>query len=290
MRGKMMSKKAMTIEDALRWAYREELPKREFGGADGASWLATYVELGTRIDVNAFGVVPMSGYTDAPPHPDAVKLWQAVQALDALEIEAPEGWNPITDLGDLGPLGAAAVAKAFAAETVVGVDGKRRFKVKPSRLIVHFAVLGDQEEWRAEPAKIAAVTENGKAKWFRRQTLWIDRGRFADQNLGHWAEVEVSGVDKKRRPYADAYHKYFLDPDPHAAIVARMEWQLWRSAIDMLAEDVELDSIALQPSAAPQWPWECATAAPRVLPSLIEPAFTWPRRRAARRPAQAAAA
>ncbi|MGA2491866.1 MAG: hypothetical protein ABSF67_02820 [Roseiarcus sp.] len=285
-----MSKKAMTIEDALRWAYREELPKREFGGADGANWLATYVELGTRIDVNAFGVVPYAIGSDAPPHPDAVKLWQAVQALDALEIEAPEGWNPIADLGDLGALGAAAVAKAFAAETVVGVDGKRRFKVKPSRLIVHFAVLGDQEEWRAEPTTIATVTENGKPKWFRRQTVWVDRGRFAEQNLGHWAEVEVSGVDKKRRPYADAYRKYFLDPDPQAAIIARMEWQLWRSAIDMLAEDVDLDSIALMPSALPQWPWESALAAPRVLEALVAPAPEWPRRRAARRATRAKAA
>ena len=285
-----MSKRTMTIEDALRWVYREELPKREFGGADGSSWLATYVELGTRIDVNAFGVVPYAVGSDAPPHPDAVKLWQAVQALDALEIEAPEGWNPIADLGDLGPLGAAAVAKAFAAETIVGVDGKRRFKVKPSRLIVHFAVLGDQEEWRAEPTVVAPVMENGKAKWFRRQTVWVDRGRYAEQNLGHWAEVEVNGYNlKAKRPYPDAYRKYVLTPDPHMAIVARMEWQLWRSSIDLLAEDVELEAIAILPSVLPQWPWECARATSRVLPSLVAaPAPTAPLRRRGRRVAVAA--
>jgi hypothetical protein len=286
-----MSKKAMTIEDALRWAYREELPKREFGGADGASWLATYVELGTRIDVNAFGVVPYAIGSDAPPHPDAIKLWQAVQALDALEIEAPEGWNPIADLGDIGALGPAAVAKAFAAETIIDSSGKRRFKVKPSRLVVHFAVFGDREEWRAEPTMIATVTENGKPKWFRRERRWVDTGRYADQGFGHWAEVEVSGVSaKSKRPFADAYRKHVLDPDPHMAIVARMEWQLWRSAIDMLAEDVELDAITLLPSALPQWPWESERAAPRVLPALVAASPEQPRRRVVRRATQAAAA
>ena len=284
-----MSKKAMLIEDALRWAYREELPKREFGGADGASWLATYVELGTRIDVNAFGVVPCAVGSE-PPHPDAVKLWQAVQALDKLEIEADEGWNPIADLGDLGSLGRAAVAKAFAAETIVDAGGARRFKVKPSRLVVHFAMFGDRQEWRAEPPKCAVVTEDGKAKWFRLQRRWVDTGRYADQNFGHWTEVEVSGVDKWRHALPDSYRKYYLDPDPHMAIVARMEWQVWRSALDMLVEDVELDTVTLLPSALPQWPWECRYASARVLPSLVAaPSSPTPRCRVMRRATRAAA-
>jgi hypothetical protein len=286
-----MSKKAMTIEAALRWAYREELPKREFGGADGAHWMATFMELGTRIDVNAFGVVPNAVISDAPPHPDAIKLWQAVQALDALEIEAPEGWNPIADLGDLGPLGAAAVAKAFDAETIADADGKRRFKVKPSRLVVHFAMFGDRQEWRAERPKLAPVCENGTPKWFRLERRWVDRGRYADQNLGHWSEVEVSGFNtKSRRPYPDAYRKYTLEPDPHLAIVARMEWQVWRSALDMLAEDVELDTILLLPSALPQWPWESSAASARVLPSLLATVADPPRRRVATRATRTVAA
>lgn len=291
-----MSKKAMTIEEALRWAYREELPKqgpalRRIGPAAPRSSMVGVTTLGTKIDTNGWGVIPFTVATD-DPSPDAVKLVLAAESLDALEVVRPAGWNPIAEFGDLGPLGAAAVAKAFAAETVVRADGKRKFKAKMYDLMLRFAYRGDRDSWRIdEPPRLAPVCENGTPKWFRIEGRWVDRGRYADQNLGHWSEVEVSGFNSKsRRPYPDAYRKYTLEPDPHLAIVARMEWQVWRSAIDLLAEDVELETIALKPSALSQWPWEDATATARVLPSLVAMPGESPRRRAGRRPIRAAAA
>jgi len=122
-------------------------------------------------------------------------------------------------------------------------------------LIAQYAVLGDREGWKAEPAKIAPVQENGKAKWWIRERRWVDTGKSPDHKLGHWAEVEVSGVDAKRRPRPGAYRKFRLDPDPHLAICARIEWQVWRSALDMLLDDIgELETIALEPSELPREP------------------------------------
>src|SRR5688500_9952509 len=100
-------KKRMTIEALLRWAYRDELPKAQapggslrpagFGGAWGG--IERYGELLTVIDhglENRYGLVPdLSATTE--PHPDAIRIGDAVQALDAFPLNLPDGWNPLTD-------------------------------------------------------------------------------------------------------------------------------------------------------------------------------------------------
>ena len=122
--------------------------------------------------------------------------------------------------------------------------------------------------WKAERTKIAPAPQNGKAKWWIRERRWIDTGKSPDQRLGHWAEVEVSGVDAKRRPRPGAYRKFRLDPDPHLAICARIEWQVWRSALDMLLEKIgELETIALKPSELAREPW-AARSTVRAEPAL----------------------
>jgi hypothetical protein len=240
-----MQKRALTIEAALRWAFREELPKQERGG----------IELGTRINAtNRYGVVPL--LCDEEPHPDAVCIGEAVKGLNRLDLEKPTDWNPIADLGDLGGYGRAAVEKALASETEIVRGGALRHRTRLEALIVQYAVLGDGERWKAEPTKIAPVLKNGKAKWWVRERRWVNKGNSPDEKLGHWAEAEVSGVDAKGRPRPGSYHKFHLDPDPHLAICARIESQVWRSALDMLREEIgELETIALKPSELPREPW-----------------------------------
>jgi len=265
-----MAKKAMTVEAALRWAYREELPKSErrggLGFASAGALFESYAELLTKIDCNRHGVVPDPA-AFGEPHPDALALSAAVQALNGMELAAPDGWNPIADWGDLGALGRAAVAAALDRETSEDATGMRLFKRAPSRLIVKFAILGDRREWEDEAPRVEVVKENGKPKWFRVERMWIDSGRRADQKLGHWIEREVDGLSAKgRRPLPGAYRKYTLEPDPGATIAARMDYEVWRDCLDRVFEAVEpLQSIDLAPSALPARPWEAAGAAPRVL-------------------------
>jgi hypothetical protein len=126
---------AVPIDDLLRWAYREELPKAKafslatrgpkgFGRALAA--LEMFEKYLSTIDypVNQYGVV-----TDAslppPPHPDAIIIAEAVMELDSYELGLPEDWDPF---GDLAPLARkdqayrealdAAVAEAIGKLTV----------------------------------------------------------------------------------------------------------------------------------------------------------------------------
>lgn len=265
-----MAKRSMTVDAALKWAFREELPKREraqeggLGFASvGAAW-DSFAELLTKVDFNCYGVVP--DFTGAEPHPDAVRLGDAVMALNVTELMAPEGWNPIADWGDLGALGKAACARALDQESTCDATGMRLYKRAPSHLVVHYAVFGDHGEWRGDKPEALPVLENGKAKWFRMERKWVDAGRRRDQNLGHWVEFEASGVDKKRRPLPGAYRKFVLEPDPMLTIKARMDWEVWRDCLDVVFETVgELSEIALLPSALPLRPWESGVEAPRVL-------------------------
>ena len=213
------------------------------------------IELATRLDAtNRYGVVPF--LCDEQPHPDAVCIGEAVKGLNRLDLEKPADWNPIADLGDLGQYGRAAVEKALATETESIGGGALRHRTPLDELIVKYAVLGDREEWKAGPTKIAPVLENGKAKWWVRERRWVDTGKSPDQKLGHWTEVEVSGLDAKQRPRPGSYRKFHLDPDPHSAICARIESQVWRSALDMLPEEIgALETIALKPSELAREPW-----------------------------------
>jgi hypothetical protein len=98
------------IEELLRWACREELPKaakrqeirpREF--IPGWGSVERYFEYLAEIDdagLNAFGVVP--GCMDGVPHKDSITVAAAVDGLDRFELGLPEDWDPFSDLGEMG--------------------------------------------------------------------------------------------------------------------------------------------------------------------------------------------
>lgn len=265
-------KRKMDIETALRWAVRDELPKAKFVNvgevaAIASSWGAidSYAELLTKIDSNRYGVVP-DILALTPPHPDAIRLGEAVRALDGLALGVPEGWNPIAEFGGLGGLAAAAVAKALEAETIVDRAGERRFKQRPSMLIIHHAVFGGVPDWRCEAPEAKPICENGKSKWFRIVQVWAS-GDHGKAEFGHWRDVEVDGFNaRSRRPYPQAYRKYQLEPDPHLAIVGRINYEIWRSALDLLVDELAsgLDEIELTPSPRPLRAWESDYSEPRI--------------------------
>ncbi|MBS7699183.1 MULTISPECIES: hypothetical protein [unclassified Chelatococcus] len=90
-----MTKRTMDIETLLRWAYREELPKA-LGSASGPSdsirsgWagISSYAQLLAVIDYNRYGVLPDLTALDGP-HVDAVRVFDAVRALDGCAVEVP---------------------------------------------------------------------------------------------------------------------------------------------------------------------------------------------------------
>lgn len=276
--------KTVDIETLLRWAYREELPKAAVeraapmgrvapaGHRNAYDAVARAGELLAVIQepdvVNRYGVLPLLDRAPDDPHPDAIAVSDAVEALAKVGAYMPEGWSPLSDMGDLGPEGEAAIVRGMALLTTDALGGHVQLRRPLSRLVIRHALLGGEPVWQAERPERRTIMEYGRAKWFRRITMVTD-GAFGPATY----EVEIDGFDfKRRRPYADAYRKVVLVPDPAEVVRARAEYELWHGALVMIAEDLAgagLVAHRVTPPARPSRPWEGEpTPGPRILPSL----------------------
>lgn len=278
--------RTMSIEAAVAWAVRDELPKVGMdvvggwvraGAPNGAASpaLAAHAagSLGASVDArtNRYGVVPDFGALErSSPHPLALAIGEAMLSLDAIQPGGFDSWEPFEDLDLLaadpvaGPLLAQAERDARAqAGTMARMTGSL------SALMVKRAVLGPPGGWETREVTARVVTGgNGKPVWLRRvarPARWNARGEVTATEM-----VEVEGFNPKtRRPWPDAYRKLTLTPDPLTLALARAEWQLWRAALDVLFEDVALLAVAdmaITSSSLPLRPWlEGAPARPRVI-------------------------
>lgn len=271
--------KRIGIEALLAWAFCDELPKagagRQMAGIGvGNAWrpMTEFGQLLTIVDSfgwNRFGV--WADVTkEGSPHPDAIAVHGAVHELDAMEIDLPEGWDPLADMEGIDDERPALIARALGHISLIDASGARRMKGAVSALLIKHAVLGGCPVWEAEqPERRFVLGANGKPAWFRIVTVETSAGPM---------ESEVDGYDAKaKRPMAGAYRKTFLDPDPTEAALGRAEYQVWRFALDLLVERLAgcLAEHEVEPSGRSLWPWEEAPeTAPRVLPNLTQ-AMPW---------------
>lgn len=248
--------KRMTIDEAVRWAYRDELPKsrerpieaRGMGnGSTGPNMLADWWTLPD----NAFGVViDPSKWED--PHPDAIAIHRAVEALDAEPVNYPEDEAGLIDwVGlDLHGLEVRCAAEVFQAV-------RRR---RPAELVHQVAILG-LPDMIVDPVELRFMTHaNGEVRWFRKEVIVVN---------GEAIEREVDGRNhKSHRPYPDAYRKPMLEPDPVPSLIGRAKAEVWRSAMDLLFEQLvgRLAEVDLLPCELPELPWEAGRG--RILPDL----------------------
>lgn len=264
--------RTMAIEQALRWAYRDELPKAQALGdrLSPAEWPRGWQQverfgdylavLDEPVPLNRFGLVA-DDTADAAPHPDAVQIHEAVAALDACPFFVPADWYPLSDMGDLGDLGREAVARALDRVAPLGRGGERWMRSKLAALVQKHAILGGEPDWEGDLVEVRIVSERGKPRWFRRERVQIAAG---DEHLGICAEfitVEVDGFNQARqRPWPDAYRKVELFPDPLYLIIQRAEYLVWRMALDTIADAVngQMASIHVTASTRPMTPWESA--------------------------------
>lgn len=266
----------MDVEQALRWAFQDELPKvpsvpkGPSGSGEGWSAMAAWGQYLTDIDDqrNAFGVVPDMTATSGP-HPDAFKLWASVCALDDVgPVSMPEDWAPISDLGELGPAGADVIDRGLAKLVSVDGQGNERLRKTPRQLVEYHAMVGGRPDWIGEKPVYRLVMEHGKPKWFRKVSIECPGGKPF--------EIEVDGRDPRRkRPYPDAYRKGYFDPDPAEVVYDRALYQVWHAALGVIVADLagQLEEIRLVGPAAPAEPWITGVETSRVLPSLL-PAHT----------------
>ncbi|WP_421581119.1 hypothetical protein [Shinella sp. M31] len=248
--------KKTTIEALLAWAFTQELPK--VGAGDGgsavsaSSWnvIADIAALGTIIDrnPNRYGAIPGYIYEGEPAH-DAVIVGEAVRALATRGgYEIAEGWFPFPDWADPHGLVGLEVDKVIAEQR------NRSDRLSGSHvvnLVMSAAKLGRGPCWQAdEPRSQVMRSSNGKDIWFVMRTV---RDRTGARYI-----VEDNGYDAKRhRPKKGAYRKYKLESPVRGAILSRLDWQLWQSALQILHESLQdrLTSHTLQEFHPDRHPW-----------------------------------
>lgn len=266
-------KKLIEIEKLLSWTFREELPKAGaaraltgFGFGRAHRAVEKFGEYLTLIDcdgINRFGVVSDLMAMEEP-HADAIAVFEAVSALDEIEVELPADWNPLGDMEGIDAELPGLLARALDKVTVLDAAGARRMKVGPGALVMKHAIMGDAPCWEADqPERKLVLGAKGAPAWFRTITVETSGGPVAQ---------EVDGYDPRgKRPFAGAYRKTWLDPDPLPAALGRALYEVWHSALAFLVEELDgrLETVDVLHSPRAERPWEGPRRPPpRVLPNL----------------------
>lgn len=259
----------MTIDRAVEWAYREELPKsRDLGGniifgagiVDTSAGFATMQALGTLPD-NVFGVV-VDPYAVTEPADEAYAIHDAVTRLEDVAIDIPFAWGVASEF-DFGACHTSVMSRVEAA--VGAINGAALVD-----LVRRVAILGaydcEVDDFEVRPVR----TQNGMPRWFRKALIFRPTCDGGEVKI----EVEADGYNpKSHRPYDDAYLKFVVDPDPVEALINRARMEVWRAAMDMVFADLGslVGSLELEPCRLPTRPWDATT--PRFIENGTRPAL-----------------
>lgn len=261
----------MTVSEALRWAWGDELPKEASGSGMGrgpalykSAWSAieAYAELHSIVDrqPNRFGCIPFDNFET--PHPDAYRIANTVARLAGCAVNVPDGWHPMPELAEVDEaMARRAVNDALNKATVLDALGAIYFRARPDVLVVRHAILGIVPDWRMSdrPNVEYEIGANGRHRWFVRREIRTVIGENADGTDKIAVETaEVDGWSSRlKRPVAGAYRKAHFVPDPVPVMVARAEYEIFCAAMSMLADDLagQLDTIDIVPIEWPAQPW-----------------------------------
>lgn len=251
-------KRVIDIEDALQWAFVEELPKRR---PDGPLGMREFPSVCPMFRMMATGPVdnfsrepgfPIAVGTD--PHPDALRIEQAVADLSPHEIDIAGyarayGTDPVGVDVDI-------LAANFADQVGALVISRARLRRRPS--------LGDDQEIER------VLSANGKPAVFR-----------LEEGVLMLTDADYSNLKGHRRVYDRERREEYWPPDSFCNIryspgriwffEEQAEYATWRAALDLLADRLadELETIQVAPPKAARQPWNGDhDAGGRVLPDL----------------------
>jgi hypothetical protein len=267
------AKRFLDIEMALRWAYRDELPKRRHGG-DPIGIGSTFPS----------GIGLMFGADEAPARDPGFPAAVGEPHADALAIEvAVKGLSTWWGHG-FGP-------DPTAAGLMYGIDhmaidhvaaGVEAVASMPAIVAVHARVgtrpltvlAGGKLRWRlfASPEPLPDRGANGKPKVLIDETFVevLDRrGRvchveaskldpqdWPDDPITHTQPVPCAPI-RAGRYREGAYCPLVYKPTPVGIVAERAEYAAWRMGLGLLHQALEgrLGSIAVLAPSAPWRPW-----------------------------------
>ncbi|MDQ0472801.1 hypothetical protein [Labrys wisconsinensis] len=249
--------KAIDIEQLVRWAYREELPKRDtVSSGAGTSWMVTGVR-GTG--------------TGLPP--PAHHQWMGEAHSDAIEVEAAVGRlrDLAMDWADLRrlTLGAAGGALRFRDKTLP--DGRTvlhpldaclaTLSMRPAALIVMHGRAATRPHCTDIPRiKRLRHELNGKVKVWRVDPDTGEQLFYRHPKTGIMTAEAAYDSHQRMRKGAACPVEY----EPTHAQVARdrAEYLIWLAGLEVLAADLvgRLANHDPLPPAAPRRPWATMAA------------------------------
>lgn len=279
-------KRFLDIELALRWAYRDELPKRLRGGP-------SFADLSRPPRSDFFdddGATREPGYpaSAGEPHPDAMAIEAAVKSL---ETWRGHGFGPGDPAGLLHGIDHMEVDHIQAGtEAVASMAG----------IVACHARAGTRPKWSScLPEPFPDRGPNGKPKVMVDETFveTVDkRGRVrfepaADPQPGEIAyTTPVACPPTRKEVYRPgAYCPLVYRPAPAGLVAERAEWAAWRMGLELLYEALggQLESIAVLPPSAPWRPWAGEGEAHGQAPDLFRGLREEPYRRETREQAAA---
>lgn len=232
------AKRFVDIEAAIRWAYRDELPKQHSGG----TLIRTYglLELGTG-PIEDEGAVREPGYPAAAgePHPDAIAIESAVKSLDGLRGHG------------FGADDVAGLTWGFEGFDVDYVQAGIEAVAMMAGIVTANARAGARPKWSRElPAPFPDHGSNGKPKVLV-ETIVENRGGIS------YSTAVPAPAARANQYRIGSYCPLVYRPAPTRVVAERAEWAAWRTGLEILFEALsgQLASIAVLPASAPWRPW-----------------------------------
>lgn len=241
-----VKRRVMDIEDAIRWAVCDELPKRRAEGDGEVRMVSPMFRL------CAFGM-PVDNWSREPgfpvavgtePHPDAVKIAAAIAALSRFYTEPVDEQE--LDLGS-----------DFLADPQDERDAMRKAFRSIDALVVRAARLRHRPFWRSRPTISRVNQPNGRPLVLR----WEDQIRQlynGDVTIEALEQVLVPVAPTRKDHYPDgSYCPLRFEQNTRTILEERAEYLAWWVALNAMAEDLfgELETIAVLPPSAAQKPW-----------------------------------
>ncbi len=237
----------LDIEDALRWAYRDELPKSGFLGASSGMLLSSMggvSELGTHVDNSTWNDEPGFPPAMGEPHEDARAIAAAVTRLERFRGHTLAEPGLMPDLGFAGIDEAATLRHQMSGMASLAIC-HANLGSRPD------AALGPPEPMKITGANGAPVVQRLGPGWIRQDGRHV----AVDASL----PVACKAIRGGERPiYPEgAFSPLEYLPDPADLVRERAIYLTWWLALDALARDLagQLASIMVLPPSAPARPW-----------------------------------